>query len=239
MQVEILIQLTSGTVVTGRSNFGVETFNGIPYSDPPTGSLRLRPPQKLSRILDKVDGTGIAAACPQLLVSPADKNIISNIGGPSSKSTKPGENVPVRFWIYGGGFVLGSTNTFDGTRLVREGVANKQPFIFVAVNYRVGGFGFMTGSDILNEGSANAGLLDQRMGLEWIADNINQFGGGPDKVTLWGESAGSMSVFYQMALYGGNATYKGKPLFRGGIMNPGTALPAEPIGGPKGQATYK
>lgn len=256
----VQVQLTSGTNITGRLHSGVETYNGIPYADPPIGPLRLRPPQKISRHLDSVDGTGIAAACPQLLLSPADKNIISSIGSqildlPFFKDVKgqedcltvsvqrpanikPGDKLPVLFWMYGGGFALGSTNTYDGASLVREGVANNQPFIFVAVNYRVGGFGFMPGIEMLNEGSANAGLLDQRMGLEWVADNIDQFGGDPDRVTLWGESAGSISVFYQMALYGGNSSYKGKPLFRGGIMNSGTTIPAEPMDGFKGQATY-
>lgn len=254
------VQLTSGTLVTGKSKLGVETFNGIPYADPPVGPLRLRPPQKLSRALDNVDATGIAAACPQLFVSPADRDIIGGIGSkvlelPFFKTlngqedcltvsiqrpanTKPSDKLPVLFWIYGGGFTFGSTNTYDGSSLVCDGAANKQPFVFVAVNYRVGAFGFMPGIEILREGSANAGYLDQRMGLEWVADNIAQFGGDPDKVTIWGESAGSMSVFSQMSLYGGDVIYKGKPLFRGAIMNSGTVVPADPIDSPKAQAVY-
>lgn len=257
---DVTVQLQSGTVVTGRSSLGVDSFNGIPYADPPVGQRRLRPPQKLSRKLSSVDARGIAAACPQQLLSPADRTALGKLGSQvlnlpilqelkgqedclsvsvqRPSSTKPGDKLPVVVWIYGGGFTLGSTNTYDATSLLRDAVAQHQPFVFVAINYRLGAFGFMPGADIKQEGSANAGLLDQRMGLEWVADNVAQFGGDPDKVTLWGESAGSMSVFFQMAVFGGNATYNGKPLFRGGIMNSGTTSPADVIDGVKGQAAY-
>lgn len=127
---------------------------------------------------------------------------------------------------------------YDGTSLVLESVTQKKPIIFVAVNYRVGGFGFLPGKEILKDGSANLGLLDQRLGLQWVADNIASFGGDPEKVTIWGESAGSISVLDQMALYDGDNTYKGKPLFRGGIMNSGSVIPAEPVDCPKGQEVY-
>lgn len=127
---------------------------------------------------------------------------------------------------------------YDGTGLVNFGVEIGKPFIFVAVNYRVAGFGFMPGREIQEDGAGNAGLLDQRMGLEWVADNIAAFGGDPDKVTIWGESAGSISVFAQMALYDGDHTYKGKPLFRGGIMSSGSTIPVNPLDSFHGQAVY-
>lgn len=73
--------------------------------------------------------------------------------------------------------------------MVKDSEALKQPMVIVAVNYRVGAFGFMPGSEILKEGSANVGILDQRLGLQWVADNIEAFGGDPDRVTIWGESA--------------------------------------------------
>ena len=127
---------------------------------------------------------------------------------------------------------------YDGTDLVNYGVEIGKPFIFVAVNYRVAGFGFMPGKEIQDEGSGNAGLLDQRMGLEWVADNIASFGGDPDKVTIWGQSAGAISVFAQMALYDGDHHYRGKPLFRGAIMSSGTTIPTKPLDSPKAQAVY-
>jgi carboxylesterase type B len=96
----------------------------------------------------------------------------------------------------------------------------------------------MPGKKILEDGSANLGLLDQRLGLQWVADNIESFGGDPEKVTIWGESAGALSVLDQMVLYDGDNTYKGKPLFRGAIMNSGTVIPADPVDGTKGEAVY-
>lgn len=76
------------------------------------------------------------------------------------------------------------------------------------------------------------------MGLEWVADNIAAFGGDPGKVTIWGESAGAISVYNQMALYDGNNKYKGKPLFRGGIMNSGSVVPADDVDCPRCQVIY-
>jgi len=127
---------------------------------------------------------------------------------------------------------------YDGAGLVTQGASLNMPFIFVAVNYRTGGFGFMPGKEILADGAANLGLLDQRAGLEWVAENIAAFGGDPSKVTLWGESAGAISVFDQMALYGGDIKYNGQPLFRGTIMNSGSIVPADPVDCPKGQVVY-
>jgi carboxylesterase type B len=257
---KVTVALPTGTVI-GSSALSIESFRGIPYADPPVGPLRFKPPQKLSKALGTFDASGIAASCPQLFISSAARGLLGNvlkelldlpfldpISGQEDcltisvqrpAGTKPGDKLPVLFWIFGGGFQLGSSNMYDGSSLLAAAVAQKQNFIFVAVNHRSGAFGYLPGADILKEGSSNAGLLDQRMGLEWVADNIASFGGDPDKVTIWGESAGAISVFDQMLLYGGNANYKGKPLFRGAIMNSGSLVPAEPNDSPKAELIYE
>lgn len=251
----------AGATVVGKSASNVETFNGIPFAKPPVGQLRLKPPQPLTSAVGNVDGTAIPKACPQFFFSLDESNFPTNILGEIlntplfQAATNAGEDcltlnvqrpagttsnskLPVLFWIFGGGFELGSTQMYDGTSLVQESVSQGKPILFVAVNYRVGGFGFLPGKEILADGSANLGLLDQRLGLQWVADNIASFGGDPDKVTIWGESAGSISVLDQMALYDGDNTYNGKPLFRAGIMDSGSIVPADPVDCPKGQAVY-
>ena len=255
----VTVSIPQATVI-GKSSGSVETFNGIPFAKPPTGSLRLKPPQKPDGDQGTVDATGSAAACPQMFFSTESQNIIFQALGNALTlpllqvvngqedcltinvqrpvGTKKGDNLPVLFWIFGGGFELGSTSMYDSSGLVSAGVDMAKPFVFVAVNYRLGGFGFMPGKEILEDGSSNLGLLDQRMGLEWVADNIEDFGGDPAKVIIWGESAGAMSVFDQMALYGGGISHNGKPLFRGGIMNSGSIVPADKMDCPKGQAVY-
>ncbi|KAL7786958.1 Alpha/Beta hydrolase protein [Trichoderma ceciliae] len=259
----VTVVLPSGTII-GTAGDIVDTFNGIPYAEPPIGDLRFKPPVRLSTELGTFDATGVAASCslgPIISLSNLSDVTAATSAALIHKSTSgaispmftedcltisvqrphgfdAGAGLPVLFWIYGGGFVAGSTSGFDGTGLVETGVLHNQPFIFVAVNYRLGAWGFLPGKAILDEGSGNAGLLDQRMGLEWVADNIEAFGGDPDKVTIWGQSAGAISVFDQMVLYDGDATYNDKPLFRGAIMNSGSATPTYPLDARKGQNVY-
>ncbi|KAL8403872.1 hypothetical protein RB594_008934 [Gaeumannomyces avenae] len=258
----VTVALGPSATVVGASIGNVESFKGIPFADAPVGNLRFRPPQRLSRQLGTYDATTLVpASCPQMFISTESGDALFNALGKLANlpliqtitkvsedclninvqrpvGVKAGDKLPVLFWIFGGGFELGGTAMYDGGPLIQNGIDVGQPFIFVAVNYRVGGFGFMPGAEIMAEGSSNAGLLDQRMGLEWTADNIAAFGGDPDRVTIWGESAGAISVFDQMALYGGNITYKSKPLFRAGIMNSGSLVPADPMDCPKGKAVY-
>ncbi|KAI3392412.1 hypothetical protein diail_5739 [Diaporthe ilicicola] len=257
------VVLSPSNTIVGLASGDVEKFAGIPFADPPTGSLRLKPPQKLSTNLgDAYDAINPAAACPQMLVSSGENQslflqILGNLTtlpilqAATNQSedcltvsvirpanVTAGANLPVLYWIFGGAFELGWAAMYDGTDLLDQAISQDQPFIFVAVNYRVAGFGFMPGKEILADGSSNLGLLDQRLALEWVADNIEAFGGDPTKVTLWGESAGAISVFDQMALYGGDNNYNGKPLFRGAIMDSGSIVPADPVDCPKGQLVY-
>lgn len=255
------ISQPKATIVGSTGLDHIEKFNGIPFAQPPTGSLRLKPPRPINSALGTVKATAPAKSCPQFYFSTDTSDFPTSVLGELSNipifqkvtnagedcltldirrpaGTKAGADLPVLVWIFGGGFELGSTGLYDGSSIVSASVELEMPVIFVAMNYRVGGFGFMPGSEILEDGAANLGLLDQRLALEWIADNIKDFGGDPFKVTIWGESAGSISVFDQMALYDGDHTYKGSPLFRGGIMNSGSVVPADPVDGVKGQQVY-
>ncbi|KAK0737865.1 Alpha/Beta hydrolase protein [Schizothecium vesticola] len=254
------VTISTGTIV-GASRLATEAFNGIPYAVPPTGDRRLRPPVRLTSSVGTYDAAVIPNACPQFLASTEASDLLGKVldsvtGTPLFQKalkvsedcltvnvvrpvgTKAGQKLPVLFWIFGGGFQLGWTSMYDAGPLLTASIMAGKPYVFVAVNYRVGGFGFMPGKEILRDGAANLGLLDQRMGLEWVADNIDAFGGDPEKVTLWGESAGAISVLDQMALYDGDNMYKGKPLFRGAIMNSGSITPTDPVDCPKGQVVY-
>ncbi|KAH8677871.1 extracellular lipase [Xylariales sp. PMI_506] len=253
------VAIPAGTVV-GSVGL-VESFGGMPFAEAPVGSLRLKPPQRRNSSFGTLDATGIGPACPQMFFSTDGEELLEEVLGYLTNNPlftavtdqtedcltinvqrplgiEAGANLPVMVYIYGGGFELGSPQMYDGTELLLYGSLIGKPFIYAAINYRVGGFGFLPGKEILADGSANLGLLDQRMALEWIADNIASFGGDPDKVTIWGESAGAISVFDQMALFDGDNTYKGKPLFRAGIMDSGSIIPTDVVDCPKGQAIY-
>ncbi|QSZ34650.1 hypothetical protein DSL72_007504 [Monilinia vaccinii-corymbosi] len=258
-----IVKITSpAATIIGEASTTIETFTGIPFAQPPTGALRLKPPEPITAALGTIHATTQAASCPQFYFSDAINGAIPtsalgllldtpilqeilhagedclylNIQRPAGTNASSG--LPVLFWIFGGGFELGGTAMYDGSSFVAESVAEGKPIIFVAVAYRVGGFGFLPGAEVLADGSANLGLLDQRLGLQWVSDNIAAFGGDPSKVTIWGESAGAISVFDQMVLYGGDNTYKGKALFRGAIMHSGSIVPADPVDCLKGQVVY-
>lgn len=256
----VTISSPSATIV-GHSGLNVELFNGIPFAQQPTGSLRLKPPQPIESDLGSIDATGIAKSCPQFFFATNTSEFPGSVVGKLAniplfqKVTNAGEDcltlnirrpagttaedkLPVLVWIFGGGFELGSSTIYDGASLVQNSMDLDMPIVLVGMNYRVGGFGFLPGAEILADGAANLGLLDQRLALEWVADNIAAFGGDPNKVTIWGESAGSISVFDQMMLYDGDIEYNGSPLFRGAIMNSGSVVPADPVDSNKGQAIY-
>ena len=209
------VTIANGTVI-GSTSGGVDSFKGIPFAQPPVGNLRLKPPQPLSTSFGTITATSTPRACPQFefqinwsnladfpesvlgeivdtplgqqLTNAGEDCLTINVQRPSTATAT--SKLPVLFWIFGGGFELGSTQSYDGTSFVQRSVAMGQEVIYVSVNYRVGGFGFLAGSELAKEGSTNLGLRDQRLGLEWVAENIAAFGGDPTKVTIWGESAG-------------------------------------------------
>ncbi|KAL1306319.1 hypothetical protein AAFC00_005040 [Neodothiora populina] len=116
-----------------------------------------------------------------------------------------GYGAPVLVWIHGGGYALGSKTDSGGPSglLARSRTGGRQGVIFVSLNYRLGAFGFLGGFDVQSNGTANAGLYDQRLALKWIQDNIHLFGGDPNRVTVFGESAGGGSILAQITAFGG------------------------------------
>ena len=155
-----LVSIKNGTVV-GSSNGLIDTFNGIPFAEPPTGTLRLKPPHSITSTYGTITATGTPTACPQFsstdnlqdlpdgvlgqildlpivqTASMAGEDCLTlNIQRPAG--TTSSSKLPVLFWIYGGGFEFGSTQTYDGTELIAKSVALGQPVLFVAVNYRLG-----------------------------------------------------------------------------------------------------
>ncbi|RPD58528.1 carotenoid ester lipase [Lentinus tigrinus ALCF2SS1-7] len=245
------VQLDQATVV-GTVEGSTEKFLGIPYARPPVGDLRLRLPQLLSSYSGTVNATTFGDQCyqqstssttyvpPQIVAGLASMNALfaANLNVPYSEDclnlniVRPANisadaELPVLFWIYGGGFAGGSNAmlAYNGTAIVQRSIDIGEPVIFVALNYRLHVFGFLGGKEVKDAGLGNLGLHDQRTALRWVQNFIPSFGGDPSKVTVWGESAGSSSVFFQM--FANNGDTEG--LFRAGIMNSGTSTPTKDI----------
>jgi para-nitrobenzyl esterase len=191
-----VVTTTAGAVL-GRSVDGLDVFLGIPYAAAPVGELRWREPQPVKPWTGEKMATEYGASCPQSAPGPARPGVKTsedclylNIWA-EQKSASP---LPVMVWIHGGGFMFGSGSapTFDGTHLAKKGV------VLVTINYRLGVLGFLAHPDLTQESphhaSGNYGILDQIAALKWVQANIGKFGGDPNRVTIFGESAGSTAV---------------------------------------------
>ncbi|KAK4120148.1 carboxylesterase family protein [Parathielavia appendiculata] len=130
--------------------------------------------------------------------------------------------LPVMVWIFGGGWQQGATADprYNMSYIIQQAAANNKPILGVSINYRLAAFGFLDSKEVRASGGTNLGLLDQRVALRWIKKNIAAFGGDPNKVTIWGESAGAYSVGAHLVANRGN--HEG--LFRAAILNSGNAV---------------
>ena len=136
-----------------------------------------------------------------------------NIFKKASKDTRNVEKLtdgaPVLVWIYGGGYTFGDKTgggTYNPAGLLKASqVSGSEGVVYVAFNYRLGAFGWISGPTLQSDGTANAALYDQRLALQWIQKNIHLFGGDPNRVTVFGESAGGGSIFHQITAFGGLA----------------------------------
>lgn len=114
-------------------------------------------------------------------------------------------DLPVAVWIHGGGLTTGGSADprYNLSFIVNRSVGMGTPMIGLSFNYRLSAFGFLTGKEAMDEGATNIGFRDQRLALQWVRENIAAFGGSPEKVTIWGESAGAESVTAQVLAYNG------------------------------------
>ncbi|KAF7365113.1 Carboxylic ester hydrolase [Mycena venus] len=153
----------------------ITAFKGIRYAAPPTGSLRFQapaPPSKVAEVQQAFNDPPASEDC-----------LFLNVFSPALNSTAP---LPTIVWIHGGGYALGSASQYNGADLVQD---SNNKVVAVVIQYRLGLFGFLAGQQVKDDGALNAGLLDQDFALRWVNKNIRKFGGDPDKVTIWGQSA--------------------------------------------------
>ncbi len=213
-------------ILQGTIEDGLTIFKGIPFAAPPVGDLRWKAPQPVAKWEGVRQATEYAPAPMQGGNPPSGKSedcLYLNVWTPAKS---PEEKVPVLVWIYGGGFVFGATSepTYVGTNLANRGV------VVVSIAYRLGSLGFLAHPELSKENpngtSGNYALLDMMAGLQWVKDNIAAFGGDPDQVTIFGESAGGIAVSMLCA------SPQAKGLFHGAISQSGGSF------GPTRPTTY-
>ncbi|KAJ7838686.1 alpha beta-hydrolase [Mycena leptocephala] len=212
------------------TKLNITAFRGIRYATPPTGSLRFKapaPPPKVSGIQQAFNDPpqcyqGVFGASPTNPLTARDVEqtedcLFLSVYSPPVNST---ELLPTIVWIHGGGYALGSASQYDGADLVQE--SNNQ-VVAVVIQYRLGLFGFLAGQEMKDGGALNAGLLDQEFALRWVNKNIHKFGGDPNKVTIWGQSAGAGSAIQHLVANGGKTSPK---LFRA-VITSSTFMPSQ------------
>ena len=227
------VKIDSG-VVEGITSGEVRVFLGIPYATPPIGNLRWTVPVPAAKWQGVRKATNFGSRCMQ---GPIFSDMVFRDPGPNedcltlnvwTTAKKKDAKLPVMVWIYGGGFQAGGTSEprQDGTSLAKQGV------VVVSMNYRLGIFGFLVLPELMKESEHNSagnyGLFDQLAALEWVRRNIASFGGDPQNVTIFGESAGSFSVSALMA----SPLAKGlihRAIGESGAMFESGSLPSLPI----------
>ncbi|KAK7420289.1 hypothetical protein QQZ08_010489 [Neonectria magnoliae] len=221
--------LSNGTYLGLRNEeYAQDFFLGIPYAQPPVGSLRFAPPQPLRESFDKPrSATEYGWMCigygsdTTNLGNPVNEDCLTlNVVRPAG--VKPGDNLPVGVWVHGGSYIMGGSRDprYNLSYIVEQSVAERKPIVAVSINYRLSYWGFLFSKEMEKAGAGNIAFRDQRMALQWLQDNIAAFGGSPDKVTIWGESAGARSLGMQLVAYDGQSD----GLFRSVILQSGSPV---------------
>ncbi|HEY2577748.1 MAG TPA: carboxylesterase family protein [Streptosporangiaceae bacterium] len=204
-----LVAATADGAVRGMTAGTADEFLGIPYAAPPVGPLRWRAPQPAARWHGVRDAMHFAPHCAQPaspfgMASTSENCLYLNVFRPAGSHRGGSRGLPVMVWIHGGALVVGESNDYDPTALVRHGV------IVVTINYRLGVFGFLAHPALASRPggpAGNYGLMDQQAALRWVQRNIAHFGGDPRNVTIFGESAGGLSVLSQLASPGARGLF--------------------------------
>ena len=187
---------TQNGTVTGFTSGPLDEFFGIRYAAPPTFSLRWQPTQPVPADLATHQALTFGPHCAQLpsaygVGSNSEDCLYLNIYRPTGVVHKGSTPLPVMVWIHGGALVVGESDDYDPTKLIAT-----NNVIVVTLNYRLGYLGYLAESGLDTEGhtAANYGLMDQQFALDWVNRNIAGFGGDPNKITVFGESAGGLST---------------------------------------------
>lgn len=183
---------TDKGAVCGLTADGVTSYFSVPYAAAPVGNLRWEPPQPHAPWSGVLATTTEAVECANVFTQVNTSEDCLNLKIQVPAGTQPGAKLPVMYEFHGGGF-LGEARTDDGSNLVRTGNV-----VYVYVNYRLGVLGFLADKS-LGAHSGDYGLEDQQAGLRWVKQNITQFGGDPNNVTVFGESAGGASTCAEVA----------------------------------------
>jgi para-nitrobenzyl esterase len=213
---EIQTAKVTGGEIKGTVDNDLSVFKGIPFAAPPVGELRWKAPQPVMAWTGVKETTAFGKSPMGNGSNASEDCLYLNVWSPAKSAA---EKLPVMVWIYGGGFTSGTTSdrTYDGAKLARKGV------VLVSVNYRLGVLGYLAHPELTKEsgkGSGCYGIMDQIAGLKWVHDNIAQFGGDPNKVTIFGESAGGISVSMLTVAPAAKGLFQGAISESGGSMAP-------------------
>lgn len=211
-----LVTTKMGTI-SGTKENGINIWRGIPYAKQPLGELRFLAPQPVEAWTGVKDATKFGHICPQTKRATKDPNergedcLSLNVWSPAAD----GKKRPVMVWIHGGGFLVGSGSSelYDGSNMAKNG-----DVVVVTINYRLGAWGFLYFDELKGNSKGfdnNLGIRDQVAALQWVKENIAAFGGDPEQVTIFGESAGAISVMTLMN------TPSAKGLFKRAIAESG------------------
>ena len=204
----------SGKTVTAYDNSTIDAYFGIPFAAPPLEHLRFAKPVPHEPWTTTRDATKHGNCCVQFGFATISSDspdvlghedcLVLDVYAPSPT----GQNRPVLVWFYGGSFLEGCINLYD-----MKNLAARTGAIVVAVNYRLSALGYLGLPEQVEDGSTNAGLHDMRLGLKFVHDNAHAFGGDPDRITIFGQSAGGAAVLFQLVM-----PMETPPLFHSAIL---------------------